>query len=192
MSYQLPTPFLFPRRAFDPRMGWRMAYIPDRADWFHAEVVVEHRVEDDPRNVVHINLILIKAATADEAYEKAMTMGAEAESEYLNPAGKQVQTVFVGIASLGAVHDSLEDGVEIRYEELVDVSTQELSSMVKQKHELGAFRTITPSPDRPDYSSGEIVDELIKRAPLDAENALARAKLRIVDSDHDESPEEDL
>ena len=35
-----------------------MGYIPKRAKWYLAEIVVQIIVESDPRNTVHINLVL--------------------------------------------------------------------------------------------------------------------------------------
>ena len=38
-----------------------MAYIPEDAKWYLADIVLEITIEDDPRNVVHTNLVLISA-----------------------------------------------------------------------------------------------------------------------------------
>jgi len=61
-----------------------------------AELVEEITVEDDPRNVVHQNLVLIRAVSADEAYEKARKIGKDGETSYDNPSGKAVRIRFRG------------------------------------------------------------------------------------------------
>lgn len=38
-----------------------MAYIPKDAKWYVAEVVMECRIEGEPRNVVHVNILLVRA-----------------------------------------------------------------------------------------------------------------------------------
>jgi hypothetical protein len=50
-----------------------MAYIPDDAKWYIAEIIMECQIEDDPRNVVHINIVLVRADSPEEAFEKADT-----------------------------------------------------------------------------------------------------------------------
>ena len=52
------------------------------AEWYLAELVMKITVAGDPRNVVHQNLTLIRASSADEAYEKAIKIGKDGEDEY--------------------------------------------------------------------------------------------------------------
>jgi hypothetical protein len=67
------------------------------AEWYLAELVMKITVAGDPRKVVHQNLTLIRAGSPDEAYEKAINFGKDAEAEYCNPDGKAVQIGFEGI-----------------------------------------------------------------------------------------------
>src|SRR5437016_5780891 len=99
-----------------------MAYIPQDAEWYVAEIVEEINVERDVRNVVHRNLLLINAHSPDEAYNRAIDLGRESESEYENPAGQQVVIKFRGLGALSVVHDQLEHGAELRYIEDTSVS----------------------------------------------------------------------
>jgi hypothetical protein len=43
--------------------------MPRGARWYVADVVLEHVIGGDPRNVVHVNRLWISARSADEAYE---------------------------------------------------------------------------------------------------------------------------
>jgi hypothetical protein len=61
-----------------------------KAEWYLAELVIKITVADDPRNVVHQNRILIRADSAEEAYEKAIQFGKKEEISYDNLAGKAV------------------------------------------------------------------------------------------------------
>jgi hypothetical protein len=89
-------------------LPFAMAYVPNDAKWYLAWLVLEIIVEDDPRNIVHINLMLIRADSPGEAYEKAIELGKESEISYENPDGKSVVHVFRGIRDLNVIHDELE------------------------------------------------------------------------------------
>jgi hypothetical protein len=135
-----------------------MGYIPKDVCWFIAELVLEIRVEGDPRIVLHKNLTLVRAASADEAYAHAIDLGAKSESQYENPSGRSVQIAFRGVSKLNVVHDHMEHGAELLYEELVGVSESEIGRLIPSKESLAIFRAIEPSTG-PDYSSREILDE---------------------------------
>jgi Domain of unknown function (DUF4288) len=80
-------------------MNWRpganfMSDIPEGACWYIAGVVVEHTIEGDWRNVVHVNTRLIEANSPEEAYRKADVLGLAGEQQYLNTEGKQVRVTF--------------------------------------------------------------------------------------------------
>jgi uncharacterized protein DUF4288 len=136
-----------------------MAHIPPEAQWYVAELVVEITVEDDPRNVVHKNLVLIRADSPEEAYEKALSLGREAETFYENPAGKQVRFKFRGLSELNVIQDELDHGAELLYEQKVGVASEEIEKWVLPKKLLTAFRSTEPG-DWPDYSSKEIMDDV--------------------------------
>ncbi|GLI35942.1 hypothetical protein [Desulforhabdus amnigena] len=46
-----------------------MTYIPKDAKWRIAEIVVEHRIEAEPRNVVHIDFIPVRADSPEDAFK---------------------------------------------------------------------------------------------------------------------------
>src|SRR5205085_2500429 len=113
--------------------------------WYLADVVLEVSIEDDPRNVVHVNTILIEGDSPETAYLKAMEMGGASEQEYLNTADKIVRIVFRGLRELSLIHDELQDGAELTYRESVDVPVEQLRQWVLPKEQLRAF---APDKDR--------------------------------------------
>jgi hypothetical protein len=140
-----------------------MAYIPKNARWFIAEVVVRIRVAGDRRDVVHANFLLVRADTPARAYVRACALGRAEEMTYRNPAGKKVTARFLGLRELHVVHDELEDGAELLFEEHVGISTAAARSLVRPRSKLAVFRPIERSP-KPDYASGEVVVEAKKLA----------------------------
>lgn len=139
-----------------------MTYIPKNTEWYWAEVIEEITVEGDNRNVVHRNVMLIRADSPNEAYEKALNLGKQHESSYQNPAGALVHTNFRGLGGLGVIYDNLEDGAELLYKENIDVSSEQIQKWICPKDQLSLFRSEGRFDIRPDYSSGEIVDEAHK------------------------------
>jgi hypothetical protein len=138
-----------------------MAYIPTDAHWYIAEIVEQITVEDDPRNVVHKNLVLIRADSPETAYEKALSFGRNSEIHYGNPDGKQVHIIFRGLSDLNVIHDELEDGAELIYEERIGLTDESIEGLISPKERLGVFRPPEHTKG-PDYSSKEILDEARK------------------------------
>jgi len=124
--------------------------------WYLAEVVMKIVVADDPRNVVHQNLVLIRAATPEEAYEKALHCGKNGETSYDNPEGKAVQITFEGLSDLDLIDEELEDGAELTFHYKVSVSEEQLQSIVQPRDRLRAFVPPTRA-EGPDYTSREIL-----------------------------------
>lgn len=138
-----------------------MAHIPKGAIWYVAELVEQITVEGDSRNVLHKNMILIRADSPESAYQKALAIGKENELSYANPAGKLVEIAFRGLSELNVVHDELDHGAELAYEEQIGLSNEEIEKCVRSREELGVFRPPEP-PNGPDCSSKEIVDDARK------------------------------
>jgi hypothetical protein len=102
--------------------------------------------------------MLIRAESPEEAYEKALHLGAQHESAYFNRDRKEVRTIFRGLRNLTVVYDSLEHGAELLYEEMVGVSAEAIADLVRPKESLGVFKPIERSRG-PDYGSEEIERE---------------------------------
>jgi hypothetical protein len=127
-----------------------MGYVPTDAKWYLARLVQEINVEGDPRNVVHTNLVLVRGDSPEEAYKRALELGAQGEATYQNPKGLKVTSTFRGLNDLGVVHDPLEHGAELEYTEQVNMDEAALQKWVSRKEDLSMFAPIEPS-SGPDY-----------------------------------------
>ena len=136
-----------------------MGYIPEDAKWYVADVVEEITVEDDPRNVIHTNLVLIRADSPEEAYDKAVELGSAGETSYENTDGKRVAIRFLGLHQLNVICDDLTHGAELGYTENLGMDEPAIQRWLRPKEELGVFRPITPS-TAPNYSSREVMEEI--------------------------------
>jgi hypothetical protein len=119
--------------------------------WYLAEIVLEVSIEDDPRNVVHVNTHLIEGDSPETAYVKATTLGMASEQEYLNTADRIVRILFRGLRQLSAVPEGLEDGAELTYEESVDVPAERLRQWSLPKEQLRVFAPPTDRSGAPNY-----------------------------------------
>ena len=134
-----------------------MAYIPDNAKWYLATLVEEIAVEGDSRNVVHENLVLVRADSPEQAYENALDLGKNSEVSYGNPEGRLVRIRFRGLSELNVVHDELEHGAELSYQQLVGVPEEQIRGLLRRKEDLAVFQPISPAVG-PNYSSGEVLE----------------------------------
>jgi Domain of unknown function (DUF4288) len=125
-------------------------------EWYLAELVMKITVADDPRTVVHQDLVLVRASTPHRAYKKALKFGKRSEISYDNPDGKAVRISFEGLSDLVEIYEDLEDGAEINYRYEVGLSEKQIKSLVRPRNRLRAF--LPPGQaEGPDYSSGEIL-----------------------------------
>jgi hypothetical protein len=141
-----------------------MGFIPKDAKWYLADIVEEIRVEGDRRNVVHINLILVRADSPDEAYEKAMALGKQGNTKYKNPEGRAVTIRFRGLKDLNVIHDELEHGSEITFSRDIGLSEKKIKKWIPPKSKLGVFAPIRPHRG-PDYASADVVEMVYERWP---------------------------
>lgn len=140
-----------------------MAFIPKDARWYLADIVLEFVIEEEPRNVVHINTHLVEAGSPDEAYDKAVALGREAEDVYQNSDNKRVEAIFRGLASLNVIHEELEDGAEIIYREKIGVPPERFATFIPPKEELGVFAPILPcDANAPNYTDRSVWKMLLE------------------------------
>lgn len=139
-----------------------MTDIIHQAKWYIAELVIECRIENDLRNVVHVNIVLVRASSSEDAFEKAEQLGHEGADTYLNPDGRVVTFTYRGLRDLYLVYeDELEHGTELVFEEEIDVSEEDLQEMITPKSELALFRPNQPQDlDKPNYACKGIMDEV--------------------------------
>src|ERR1700733_1608368 len=131
-----------------------MGYIPEDAKWYLAEIVQQITVEDDPRNVIHTNLVLVRADSPNEAYDKAVELGVAGDTSYENTDGKMVAIRFLGLHQLNVIYDDLTHGAELDYTEDLGMDEPTIQRWLCPKEELRVFRPITPS-TAPNYRSRE-------------------------------------
>lgn len=141
-----------------------MGFIPKDAKWYLADIVEEIRVEGDRRNVVHTNIVLVRADSPTEAYAKAMALGKRGNTKYRNPRGKTVTIRFRGLKDLNVIHDELEHGSEITFSRNVGVSEKKIKNWILPKRKLGVFAPIRPHRG-PDYASAEVIEMVYERWP---------------------------
>jgi hypothetical protein len=138
-----------------------MAYIPKEAKWYIADLVMECQIEGEPRNVVHVDIVLVRADSPEEAFQKAEQLGKEGENSYLNPNNQQVIWLYRGLRDLQVIHDELEHGAELMYEEKIGISEDEVQAIVRAKSQLNVFKPYKPRDiSKPDYSGQEVMDQV--------------------------------
>ena len=137
-----------------------MGFIPEDARWYLADIILEHLVEGDARNLVHVNTNLVEAASPEQAYEKALELGRCSEHQYANTDGKRVRVVFRGLRELNVIHEALEDGAELAYSETVGVPEEQLRGWITPKEQLGVFAPIEPKSGGPNYLPESVVQML--------------------------------
>jgi hypothetical protein len=137
-----------------------MGFVPKDARWYVADIVLEHHIEGDPRNVVHVNTHLVEAQSPEHAYEKALALGQGSEQQYANTEGKQVRVMFRGLRELNVIHDPLEDGAEVAYSESVGVPEEQVRGWVTPRERLGVFAPIEQPIGVPNYMPQSVMQML--------------------------------
>ena len=136
-----------------------MAHIPTDVEWFLAELVQVIEIEGEPNSILHVNLVLVKARSPEEAFDSAAKLGLESETSYMNPKGQRVNIRYAGLAELHVVHEPLEHGAELLFTEHTVVNDEEIRAVLRPREELAVFRTKMRESGKPDYSSRAILDE---------------------------------
>jgi hypothetical protein len=85
-----------------------MAKFPEVSRWYIAELTEEITLEGDPQHVVHRKTRVIFADSAEDAYEKALSMITEHEMKYLNEHKKAIRTRFWGLRELTLSNEDLD------------------------------------------------------------------------------------
>lgn len=111
--------------------------------WFVAEVLVLHSIVEGKAHVLHNNFLLIQASDPQRAITAAENRGREHETEFTNTDGHRVTVRFIGLRNLHRVHDVLEDGAEIMYEEFGVQSETEALRWVRSRESFSVFRIPT-------------------------------------------------
>jgi hypothetical protein len=145
-----------------------MGYIPADAKWYLADIIEEIQVQDHPQNVIHINMMLVRADSPEEAYTKAIELGEQSNTSYENSAGSLVTISFRGLRDLYVIHDELEHGAELIYEQKVGLTQGQIAALVREKEHLSVFRPRKGfDPTLPDYAAKDVVDALLNALKQD-------------------------
>ena len=118
--------------------GWWVATIVERYEHFD-----ENKANLNRRCTAWMNTVLIKAASRDEAYRKAIAHGKIGTDTICGPeGGRQGHWVFEGLASLLPIYEELEDGAELMWEQAVNIAVKTVKAGVKEKRDLECFQDL--------------------------------------------------
>lgn len=110
----------------------------DQPKWYLAILVVTSRIGDaaESRRLNDLQFRLVRAADHEEAYQRALSFGAEENCDYENSVGERVCWEFAGLHDLVEIGDgSLDDGLEV-YSRMLEGSPSEL---VVPKEQLAVY-----------------------------------------------------
>jgi hypothetical protein len=84
--------------------------------WYVATLIVQCKVEGHPKRLplVDEQIRILRAPNKETAYEKAVQLGKDEETSYLNGYGEQVLWEFVGLVDLSELEGEIQDGTEVR------------------------------------------------------------------------------
>jgi hypothetical protein len=116
-----------------------MMFVPNNVKWFIAVQVEEFQVEGEAENLVYLNNILVKANSPETAYTRALDLCKQSNHEYQNSDEKTVVCKFRGLNDLFPIHDELEDGAELSFTSLGNLSEEEVMRIVRTKDQLELF-----------------------------------------------------
>ena len=138
-----------------------MTYTPKNIQWYLAELVMECNIEGDLRNVIHINTILVRADSPEEAFEQAEQLGRQGEDTYYNETNQQVVWKYRGLRGLNFIYEELEHGAELIFEEKINIPEDEVQEFLTHKSQLNVFCSHNLKDlSKPDYACQEIMDEV--------------------------------
>jgi hypothetical protein len=109
-------------------------------NWYVARIALQCQVgENNPGPwTVDEQIRVIQADTHEQAYEKAVRLGNQQESHYLNSEGNMVRWIFLGVSDLDKIlDDQITDGTEITY---LWHETYDLLEFMREKDETTLFR----------------------------------------------------
>ena len=106
--------------------------------WYTARLIIRCEVKGlkEDSSLTDEQVRLIKAESADEAYEKALILGEGEEYEYINSLNEKVRWVFAGIAELEEIGKRMKDGIELSSKRSRVGSVEKL---IRPKEQLTVF-----------------------------------------------------
>jgi len=119
--------------------GWA----PKDMEWFLADLIQQFTFADGRRSI-HVNTLLVKATSIEQAYAKALGFGEAYNYSFTNTDQEEVKVSFRGLRDLCLVYDKLEGGAELTYEEYEEITEEEIAAMVTPKEKLAVFEAHGP------------------------------------------------
>lgn len=112
-----------------------------KSKWYVAtlimKTVISARPDDTPACDKQVRVL--RASSADEAYEKAMALGRMEEHAYENTYGEIVRWEFVGLVDLDEISArTIRDGTEIKSRIFENASPE---TLVSSKEQLAVYRS---------------------------------------------------
>jgi hypothetical protein len=114
----------------------------DKGNWYIAEIIekcepVNRNENQDLRRVTTWgNHHLIKATSAEKAYEKAVQIGKSGEYKFTNTDKIEMEWIFVGVADLIPIYEDIEDGAEIMWTDYGFISERRTKRIPKTKNDI--------------------------------------------------------
>jgi hypothetical protein len=131
------------------------------AKWYLADLVMQATVDGRKRSVVHINSLLVRSTSNEDAFAKGLKLGRDAEMDNKNEKGKTVRYRFRGFAGLFGIEDELEHGSEIAFGQYVGWSEAKIEKQLKAQDKLSVFAPRDePVPNAIDFMSAGTVKKL--------------------------------
>jgi len=109
-----------------------------KKQWYVATLIVTSFVKGKQKgkHLFDRQVRIIRAASNEEAYQKALSLGKEENASYRNPRGEKVSWRFLGLEDLRQLlNDHLDDGTEI----ISWLDRGDPRSCVRLKQQLGVF-----------------------------------------------------
>jgi hypothetical protein len=116
--------------------------IINNGNWFLVEIIERcEPLNADPskplrRCIVWGNYHLIKADSADMAYDKGEKLGKEGNYNFNNARKTEMKWEYVGIGDILPIYEDLEDKAEIMWTDYGFISAKRSDRYVKTKEEL--------------------------------------------------------
>src|SRR5262249_45416032 len=120
-----------------------MTNSPESSRWYVAELTEEVTLEGDPQNVVHRKTRVIFADSAEDAYQKALSMITEHELNYLNEHKKAVRTRFWGLRELNLSNEDM-DRAGILPREKVGAARRRNSTGLSTEQQFALLMSLKP------------------------------------------------
>jgi hypothetical protein len=139
-----------------------MAFIPNDAEWYVADLIEEIRVAGRRRNTVWINTVLIEANSPEDAYRKSLEVGRSGNTSYKNVYGERVSCKFRGIFQLNVIYEELKHGCELFFRSKPPLAESGIKRLLRKKQDLAVFSDFRPHTNKR-LISKRVADELKRR-----------------------------